>query len=206
MTTPTTDPLGAARCVGRPRSEGADAAIAVAALEVFAEEGFDRFTMETVAKRAKVGKATLYRRFASRQDLLNHAVQQLNEDIPHWSGVGDFWEGLETFLDSIRMSMIDSLKSRIMVRVLNDGSRYPHLLTMVNEGIIAPRRAFLGEILSDGINSGVLRSDLDIEATMDLLVGPMVWLGMLGRTPAAGSATTRAILLALRAGLSPASH
>ena len=52
------------RAKGRPRSCIADASIDTAALELFADEGFERFSIEAVAARAGVSKATIYRRFA----------------------------------------------------------------------------------------------------------------------------------------------
>lgn len=61
---------------GRPRDASRDAAIATAALEVLAEHGYERMTMDQVAARAGAGKATLYRRWPSKADLLVHAVGQ----------------------------------------------------------------------------------------------------------------------------------
>src|SRR5580700_11505934 len=51
---------------GRPRSEDADRAILAAATELLAERGLAGMSMEEVAARAGVGKATVYRRWRSR--------------------------------------------------------------------------------------------------------------------------------------------
>jgi len=194
------------RAKGRPRSCLADAAIATAALELFADEGFERFSMEAVATRAGVSKATVYRRFCGRDELLAHAMTQLGADVPKMPELGDFWENLTQFLDGIRESAPGSLKSRIMIRVLGEGERHPQLQAMVTELVIRPRQARVRLILNSGIQSGRLRPDVDIEATIALLIGPMVWLKMLRLTPEAGAATTEAIVEVLRAGLVPASH
>ena len=58
---------------GRPRDATRDAVIMSAALEVLAEHGYDRMTMDQVAKRAGAGKATLYRRWPSKADLVAQA-------------------------------------------------------------------------------------------------------------------------------------
>ncbi|GAA5155778.1 TetR/AcrR family transcriptional regulator [Nocardioides marinquilinus] len=64
---------------GRPRDPGRDAAIVAAALEVLAETGYERMTMDQVAARAGAGKATLYRRWPSKADLVVHAVGQIGD-------------------------------------------------------------------------------------------------------------------------------
>lgn len=72
---------------GRPRDASRDAAIVTAALEVLAEHGYERMTMDQVARRAGAGKATLYRRWPSKADLVVHAVSQFDrmptlEELP----------------------------------------------------------------------------------------------------------------------------
>jgi len=64
---------------GRPRDPSRDAAIVAAALEVLAETGYERMTMDQVAARAGAGKATLYRRWPSKADLVVHAVGQVGD-------------------------------------------------------------------------------------------------------------------------------
>lgn len=195
-----------ARAKGRPRSCVADAAINAAALELLADEGFERFSMEAVAARAGVSKATVYRRFCGRDELLEHAMTQLDADIPKVPELGDFWENLTELLDGIQESSPGSLKSRIMIRVLSEGERHPQLQAMVTERVIRPRQARVRMILNRGIQSGKLRPGLDIEATIALLIGPMVWLKMLRLTPESGGASTETIVEVLRTGLAPASH
>ena len=63
---------------GRPRDASRDAAIVDAALEVLAEHGYERMTMDQVATRAGAGKATLYRRWPSKADLVAQAVSQFD--------------------------------------------------------------------------------------------------------------------------------
>src|SRR5580693_6713358 len=68
---------GAARRPGRPRSERAEQAILDATLEAIAERGVDGVGCEDVAARAGVGKATLYRRWPGKEDLLIAAFASL---------------------------------------------------------------------------------------------------------------------------------
>ena len=65
---------------GRPRSTEADEAILEAAIDAFVEQGWNGLTIEGVAARAGVGKATIYRRYQSRMDLLFAAVRKLAQE------------------------------------------------------------------------------------------------------------------------------
>ena len=67
---------------GRPRSERADRAIIDAALSVFAESGPEGLCIERVAARAGVGKATIYRRWPGKEDLLLDAIGALQNPLP----------------------------------------------------------------------------------------------------------------------------
>src|SRR4051812_41403008 len=59
---------------GRPRDPEVDRRIAKAALDVFGDSGWAGFAMETVARRAGVGKASLYLRWSSKEALLSDAL------------------------------------------------------------------------------------------------------------------------------------
>src|SRR5215510_15442266 len=65
---------------GRPRSAEADEAILDAAIDAFVELGWNGLTIEGVATRAGVGKATIYRRYESRMDLLFAAARKLAQE------------------------------------------------------------------------------------------------------------------------------
>ena len=60
--------------IGRPRDHARDEAIHEAALEVLSEVGYDRTTVEAIASRAHVSKATIYRRYKNKQELLMGAM------------------------------------------------------------------------------------------------------------------------------------
>lgn len=60
--------------IGRPRDHGRDEAIHEAALELLSEVGYDRTTIEGIAARAHVSKATIYRRFKNKQEILMAAM------------------------------------------------------------------------------------------------------------------------------------
>src|SRR3984885_5350644 len=76
----------AARRPGRPRSEQAEQAILEAAIEAVGDRGIDGVSCEDVAARAGVGKATLYRRWPGKEDLLIAAFAALRRPLPEPRG------------------------------------------------------------------------------------------------------------------------
>src|SRR5271169_1750741 len=72
---------------GRPRSEQAEQAIIEATLDLFAEQGFEGVCVEAVAARAGVGKATIYRRWPNKEELLLAALGSIKSPIPELKGV-----------------------------------------------------------------------------------------------------------------------
>ena len=65
-----------ASLIGRPRDHGRDEAIHRAALALLGEVGYDRTTIEAIAQRAQVGKATIYRRYKNKEEILIFAVRE----------------------------------------------------------------------------------------------------------------------------------
>jgi AcrR family transcriptional regulator len=77
----TNEATSTPRPLGRPRDERADRAILAAALELMAEHGVRDLRMDDVAERAGVGKATIYRRYRSKDELITDAVAALVSEI-----------------------------------------------------------------------------------------------------------------------------
>src|SRR6266542_1733281 len=79
-------PAGTTRRPGRPRSEQAEQAIIEATLDLFAEQGFEGVCVEAVAARAGVGKATIYRRWPNKEELIIDAVASMKGPVPPIGG------------------------------------------------------------------------------------------------------------------------
>lgn len=74
---------------GRKRDDSRDPEILDAALGVLGEQGYDRMTMDAVAARAKAGKATVYRRWPSKAQLVHDAIVRMSEDDVDLDAVPD---------------------------------------------------------------------------------------------------------------------
>lgn len=187
---------------GRPRSSSLDDSIELAALELLATGGFGALTMEAIAARAGVGKASLYRRFSNLEDLLSRALLRLDEDLVEATNLEDAGAARQALLDTmarIRSRTPDSLNGRIMLRVISEGERFPQLLAVIQERLLRPRQQRIRDLLEQARRLGVLAPDADLDTGVALLVGPMVWLGMLRITQA--QVPNEAVLAQLLTGL-----
>jgi AcrR family transcriptional regulator len=163
-------PDPAHRRPGRPRSEQADRAIIDAALSLFAESGPDGVCIEQVAARAGVGKATIYRRWPGREDLLVDALAALKAPLPEPQG-RSVREDLVAVLDAMCSDVADPRRARQFALLQGEGAKYPRLMARFIETVVEPRREVVRSILRRGVATGELREDADIEAALYMLRG-----------------------------------
>jgi AcrR family transcriptional regulator len=170
-----TGPEGVRR-PGRPRSERADQAIIEAALGLFAESGPEGLCIERVAARAGVGKATNYRRWPGKEDLLLDAITALKAPLPEPAG-RSVREDLVTLLEAMCQETADPRRAREFALLLGEGAKYPRLMARYVEAVVEPRRDVVRAVLRRGVASGELRPDLDVEAALFMLIGSVIVRG-----------------------------
>jgi AcrR family transcriptional regulator len=163
----------ATRRPGRPRSERADQAIIDAALSLFAESGPEGLCIERVAARAGVGKATIYRRWPGKEDLLLDAIAALKAPLPEPAG-RSVREDLVTLLGVMCQESTDPRRAREFALLLGEGTKYPRLMARYVETVLEPRREVIRAVLRRGMATGELRPDLDVEAALFMLIGAVV--------------------------------
>lgn len=176
----------ARRAPGRPRSARADEAIIEAVLDLMADgTTVEALSMEAVAARAGVGKATIYRRWPNKESLIVDAIGALKGPLPELAG------------ESIRDDLLTLLRSTIKVRASRAGRIMPCLIPELQRNpelqrqyqrIAEPRRERMRDVLRRGVADGQLRADLDIEVATALLSAPMMVQNMLGWNPALDTA------------------
>ncbi len=158
---------------GRPRSPAAEKAILAAALDLFAERGPDALGIEQVAARAGVGKATIYRRWHGKEDMLLDAVASLGSQLPVPQG-RSVRADLIVILDWICKEAADPRRARLFALLQGEGARYPRLLARYVETVVSPRREVVASVLRRGVATGELREDTDIDAATTLLNGAVL--------------------------------
>ena len=164
------------RTPGRPRSEESHQAIIRATLELLLEDGYGSLTMESVRARAGVGKATIYRRWSSKAELVRDAIVYLHEefDVPDTGSLrGDYEAIAELVRESTRRAGPGA--GMVMPRLLAEAANDHELHEIFYENLVRPRRQALGDLLQRAVDRGEIRSDVDLELMIDLFAGPAVY-------------------------------
>lgn len=159
-----------ATSAGRPRSEEAHQAILDATLELLAEVGFSALTVEGVASRAGVGKATIYRRWASKLPLVVEAFGTLPalEDADTGSVERDLKTMLRSYMELFHRTPLGTVVPSLAGERFHDPE-----LSKRFEPVMKDRRQPLVRAIQRGVERGELREDLDVELAADLVVGPI---------------------------------
>jgi AcrR family transcriptional regulator len=162
------------RTPGRPRSEESHQAIIRATLELMLEIGYGSLTMEGVRARAGVGKATIYRRWASKEELVRDAIAFMHDDLeaPDTGSLRGDYEGLAA---RVRSAAQREGAATFMPRLLGEAVNDPALHAIFYANLVKPRRDQLRAVLERAVARGELRDDVDVELMIDLFAGPAVY-------------------------------
>lgn len=177
---------GAPRPPGRPRSARADRAILDATVDLFVEQGYQGMSIEGVAARAGVGKTTIYRRWASKEELVVDAIEELIFDV-HPKDTGSLRDDLVDLLVQLQTVLSSTRAGEVFPRMLPEVAAASPLGRAWLERVIQPRFAMLGSMLSRGVDRGELPEGVDLEVTRGMLVGPLIFWKLLRRLPRKGA-------------------
>ncbi|MBJ22196.1 MAG: TetR family transcriptional regulator [Deltaproteobacteria bacterium] len=174
---------GTAGSTGRPRSEEAHQAILDATLALLVEVGFSALTVEGVAQRAGVGKATIYRRWASKLPLVVEAFGELPgfEEVDTGSLEVDLKETLNTYLNNFNSTSLGA----VFPSLAGERAHNPELSKLL-EPVTRGRREPFVRIFERARERGEISEEVDVDLAADLVVGPIsVTLFFRGGTPSA---------------------
>jgi AcrR family transcriptional regulator len=154
---------------GRPRDQRASSAITDAALRQLAEVGYGRVTMESVASEAGVARATVYRRYRDKADLVTAAIAgdgttHLTER-PSDDPRGDLVDYLVGFDQRFAEGCLEVVGTLIGTR--DD----PRPLADHRQQVVAPRMGYARRLLERARVLGLLADDADLDLALEMLVG-----------------------------------
>jgi AcrR family transcriptional regulator len=155
---------------GRPRSGEAHRAILDATLELLQEVGFSALTVEGVASRAGVGKATIYRRWPSKLPLVVEAFGQLPafEDVD----TGDLAGDLKAMLSRYLHDFLSTPLATVYPSLAAERAHNPELGAVLDP-VLRGRRRPLEAALKRAVARGEVAPDVDLDLAADLIVGPI---------------------------------
>jgi AcrR family transcriptional regulator len=176
-------PTEPANRVGRPLDVSRDADILDVTLDVLAEVGYDGMTVDMVAARAKAGKATLYRRWPSKTELVIDAVACMKNGDIDFDKLPDTGTLRGDLISMIRQPTIRDAekKLKIMAGLVSLLARNPELAEVAHDTVIAPRAELNRRFLQRAIDRGEITKDIDIAMISNISTSMVTYRTMMLR-------------------------
>ncbi|MGA8088097.1 MAG: TetR/AcrR family transcriptional regulator [Terracidiphilus sp.] len=163
--------------MARTRSIEAHEKVLNAALGLFAERGIEATSMDAIAQASGVSKATIYNHWVDKEALLLEVMLMLNglDREPEDVDTGDLQRDLTTVLTRKLPDKFDDARNRMMPTLIAYSAVHPEFGKAWRHRVMEPPRQCLKRVLRRGIARGLLPGNLDLEAAMALLLGPMLY-------------------------------
>ncbi|MBV9625762.1 MAG: TetR/AcrR family transcriptional regulator [Acidobacteria bacterium] len=157
---------------GRPRSERARKAVIRSTLALLKRVGFHELRIEAVARHAGVGKATIYRWWPTKADLVIAAFADAVEPELRFAAAGPVSKSIHQQMK--RWSVVfRSPMGTIVAGMIGAGQSKPEILRAFRRHWVEPRRMEARKLLRRALRQGEMRNGLDPDFILDLLYGPL---------------------------------
>jgi AcrR family transcriptional regulator len=167
-----------ADCPWSPR----EAELLAVTLELLQEHGYDRLSLDAVATTAHASKATLYRRWPTKAELVLAAFVEGTRQIAVDPDTGTLRGDLLRLGESICAHV--STHAGTIRAVLVEVSRSPELDAIMQEQFLAQRKALVGRVLAQAVDRGEIQASAVTEELWDVLPGYLIYRSVLtGRAP-----------------------
>ena len=172
----------ASRGPGRPRSEQSRVAVLRATSELLHEVGLRAMTTEEISNRSGASKATIYKWWPNKHAV---AVEAFLTEMMAESPDPDTGSAREDFRRVIRglSHFYTGASGLVFAQLIAEAQYDPLVKAELHTHLVAPRRALMRTIWSRGVARGELRPDVDPDAAIDQLIGPMLYRLLLAHAP-----------------------
>ena len=160
--------------MGRPRSEKTKKAILDAAYELLLENGFPSMTVEGIAEKAGVSKATIYKWWPNKAAVVLDGFFAAKELLLEVPDTGSAKEDLILQADHLA-AFLTSPKGRVITELIAEGQSDEKVAKEYRDRYFNPRRLISKHILERGMERGEFRQNLDLELSIDLIFAPLFY-------------------------------
>jgi AcrR family transcriptional regulator len=160
---------------GRPRSERARLAVLDAAADLLSEGGMAAATMEAIAARAGVSKATIYKWWPSRGHVALDSLFTRTKPTMAAEAGATLEETLIAQVGALAGLLRDPATASLMRETVAVAQTDPDIRSALDTRWLRPRRAVVEGVLRDAAERGEIRADVDFAAAMDQLFGPLYY-------------------------------
>lgn len=159
---------------GRPRSAQSHQAILQAALELLAEVGFAAMSMDAIAARAGVGKTTIYRRYASKEELVADAIESIREEIVI-PDTGNLQSDIDTLIQNAAQITLNPIGRQTVAMIISSASSNPQFAQIYWTKYLQPRRKAFAVVLERAKARQEIQANLDSDLIFDTMSGIMLY-------------------------------
>ncbi len=168
---------------GRPRDAAIDQSIVRATREILSERGYSGLTVDAVAARAGIGKAAIYRRYATKQEMIFSVVVRGMDDEPP-ADAGSLRADLAALCRHLA-GRLGSAPSDVLNLLLADIYADPSVADRFSTTYLARERVAVTDVLERAVSRRELATMPDPAVVHALLAGPIFsWLLVLSEDPA----------------------
>jgi AcrR family transcriptional regulator len=160
--------------LGRPRSAESHRAILRAALALLSEVGFEAMSMEAIAARAGVGKTTIYRRYASKAELVADAIETIREEIVI-PDTGNFERDLDALIQNAAQITLTPLGRQAVAMIMSSASNNAEFAQIYWTKYLQPRRQAFAIVLERAKARNEVHSDINSGLVFDTMSGIMLY-------------------------------
>jgi AcrR family transcriptional regulator len=188
---------------GRPRSPEADEAIVAAAVDLFAQHGYEGLSIEAVAERAGVARSTVYRRYPGKFELVLAALgSPAHEDEAPAPDTGSLAGDLVALAGQLRDRFRSEHLGRTIIALVAAAAIQPEL-SHAHQAFVAQRRQRGLALVERGVARGELPAGTDADLLVDLVVGTVFYRSFVSLGPLDDATLTELVDRALTASRTP---
>jgi len=162
------------KTLGRPRSAQSHQAMLQATLELLAEVGFERMSLDAIALRAGVGKTTIYRRYKSKEELVADAIESLREEIII-PDTGNFWGDIEALIQSAAQITLSPLGRQTVAMIISSATSNPQFAQVYWTKYLQPRKQAFAIVCERAKTRNEVHTDVDSHLVFDIMSGVMLY-------------------------------
>lgn len=159
---------------GRPRSIQSHQAILKATLELLAEVGYERMSIEAIAQSAKVGKSTIYRRYKGKEELVADAIESIRKEVVI-PDTGNFWADIDALIANAARITFNPLGRQAVATIISSASSNSEFARIYTEKYLQPRREAFAVVIQKAKIRNEVALDLDANFVFDVMSGMMLY-------------------------------
>jgi AcrR family transcriptional regulator len=160
--------------LGRPRSIQSHQAMLKATLELLAKVGFDAMSIDAIAARAGVGKTTIYRRYASKEELVADAIESVREEIVI-PDTGNLQGDIDALIQNAAQITLSPLGRQTVAMIVSSASSNAQFAQIYWTKYLQPRRKTFAIVLERAKARDEIPTDLDSDFVFDTMSAIMLY-------------------------------